>query len=237
MYVCSAAHYQFYSIMGGPVYRGRNDPRLLGRYLFSDFSGNRVCPVWNPTLRIYEGTANCGGQGVPANTKTFAALSVDPVSGEFENVAVGVRDEQPLENFYLVHCTDDAFCPLRAGEAQPSNSYGWGEDNDGEVYMLSNVGVHLITDPTFCGISLNATRAPSASPTEATPSPTFVHVPQVLRQPALECPSSTSGQAVTLQIVAQRVVNQAFEVTTRTYNGNVPGPTIAVRPGMRGRLA
>lgn len=218
--------------MGGPVYRGRNDPRLFGRYLFSDFSGDRVCPVWNPALRRYEGTANCAGQGVPANTKTFAALSVDPSSGEFENVAVGLRDEQPLENFYFVHCTDDAFCPLRAGVSQPRSSYGWGEDNDGEVYLLTGSGVHLITDPAFCGIDVNATRAPSRSPVESTPSPTVQHVPQPLVQPPLRCPSAKQAQSVTLLIQAARVVNTAFEVNTPTYNGNIPGPTIVVRPGL-----
>jgi len=215
------------SVMGGVVYRGSVDSRLSGRYVFTDFQ--RCIEFSGGSF----GTSICGTPNLLALEPRSDGLHTCPTPCPLESTAATAAQ------FNFVRSLRIRSRPLMPAVTFSGQIWGFSEDERGELLIVSPSGIWSVVAPSLCGI----TGVPAPAP-KPVPMPPAMPLPQL---PLAEIPTlcgdvsaapdaaapTVATLRVTLTVGVSTVSTPAFSVRTRTYNGLVPGPTIAVTRGTR----
>lgn len=267
------------SIVGGPVYRGTADPRLVGSLLFGDYA---KCVGWDSGNSRYGISTGCSG--------TTSLLALSPPFIPLTDTIDTEMSSNKLNRVTFSVCPQSE-CPYHKGQNSyvDARFYTFGEDNTGELYIgTTQTGVWRLVEPHLCGLipapsasssltpsgSFTPSRSPDASTspspgispsstssnsrhpsTSASPSPSIAMsnsqttTPSIslsdspapdptarplLIQPEMLCPGPDG--VYDLHVGVARWETEAFGMTTRAYNGGVPGPTLLMVPGSIVRL-
>ena len=215
------------SVMGGVVYRG-SDPRLSDHYVFADFQ--RCVGFSGGSF----GTSICGTPNLLALEPRTDGLHTCPTPCPLESTSATAAQ------FNFVRSLRIRSRPLTPAVTFSGQIWGFSEDERGELLIVSPSGIWTVVAPSLCGI----TGVPAPAPKPA-PMPPAMPLPPGL--PLAEIPTlcgevsagpdaaapTVATLRVTLTVGVSTVSTPAFSVRTRTYNGIVPGPTIAVTRGTK----
>jgi hypothetical protein len=214
------------AIIGGYVYFGKADERLLNHYIFTDVSFSME---WDETNSRY-GTVGF---------KDSKLVSLSP--GHWNSLNGPIDSQVSWVNALNVkscskeNCPNSQDTPVKVIGSIPIHSFGL--DNEENLYFVGPNGLFRLVSPGLCNITINnQTEFPTETPTDSLPI--IYHDRTILRNPIILENNDKNRDLfeVTLTIKPALWNTSEFEFFSRSYNGIFPGPTIAIYPGSTLRL-